>query len=223
MILQAGPRVKYFKNNLPVNANIPPHIAYLEGCSLIMNRSDRLSRNIYELCKALRRELHHVFAVTYLTPANSSTVPIHNDDQDTFLWQIWGEKEWTVYGPSPCALIYSNEMLGKGDDGVPEIIPPQRRPPVVFTKTIKAGELLYLPRGFLHSATTSSKPSLHVTLTTASSDYSLGASMERLIREALQPDGNRLIERSQVSEGPVLSKEENEAFRHAVPSGDQRI
>eukprot|EP00388_Colpodella_angusta_P043605 GDKK01060073.1.p1 GENE.GDKK01060073.1~~GDKK01060073.1.p1 ORF type:complete len:436 (+),score=96.59 GDKK01060073.1:41-1309(+) len=219
MILQAGPRIKYFKNHLPVDLKFPPYIAYLEGCSIIMNQSDRLNRQIYELCRALRPQLHHVFAVTYLTPAKSSTVPVHNDDQDTFLWQVWGEKEWTVYGPAPQALIYTNEMLGKGDNGVPEMIPPHLRPPIVFKKTLKPGELMYLPRGWLHSATTSDKPSLHVTLTTASSDYNYGANLERVIKECIQPFHAKLFLNS--GKEKILNEEEDMAVRSAIPTADQ--
>ena len=60
----------------------------------------RCLRGVLALCEDLAEDLGgHVFAVAYLTPAGSQAVPVHNDDQDVFVYQVWGTKRWTVSAP----------------------------------------------------------------------------------------------------------------------------
>ena len=61
---------------------------FLQGGSLIVNRVDKLWPPIGRLCAALRRRLHHAFAVLYLTPRGSQAVRVHTDDQDVFVLQL---------------------------------------------------------------------------------------------------------------------------------------
>ena len=48
---------------------------------------------------ALRRRLHHAFAVLYLTPRGSQAVRVHTDDQDVFVLHLVGGKPWEPGDP----------------------------------------------------------------------------------------------------------------------------
>merc|ERR1712232_939404 len=99
---------------------------------------------------------YHVFGVLYLTPPDSQAVRLHNDDQDVFLFQVWGRKHWTIRN-SPQHLPYTEEMLGKSDPVPPELIGDP-----IMSFDMQPHDVLFIPRGFLHEARTSAEPSLHI-------------------------------------------------------------
>jgi len=95
-----------------------------------------------------------VQANAYLTPRRSQGLPVHHDTHDVFVLQVSGSKRWLVYEPVLELPLkpqrYSPEM-GAPDDAVLDI-------------TLRAGDTLYLPRGWLHEALTSDEDSLHLTI-----------------------------------------------------------
>jgi ribosomal protein L16 Arg81 hydroxylase len=144
-------------------------VAYLEGASVIVNQAERYHPTLFQMCRVLAsRHFHHTFGVVYLTPPNSSAVRLHNDDQDVFLMQVWGTKHWTIRD-APQLLPYTEEMLGKE-----EPVPPDKTTEKIMTFDLEPGDVLYIPRGFLHEAATSSTPSLHITMTVPTCDYCWG-------------------------------------------------
>ncbi|CAK6441579.1 unnamed protein product [Pipistrellus nathusii] len=92
----------------------------------------------------------------YITPAGSQGLPPHYDDVEVFILQLEGQKHWRLYPPTvPLARAYSLEAehrLG--------------RPVLEFT--LKAGDLLYFPRGTIHQADTPPglAHSTHLTIST---------------------------------------------------------
>jgi hypothetical protein len=115
----------------------------------------------------------------YLTPGNSQAVRMHTDDQDVFLLQVWGKKHWTMRN-NPIYLPYTEEMLGKSDPVPPELV----KDPIM-TFDMEPGDALYIPRGFLHEAETSSEPSLHITITVPTSDYCWGVQVSKQLTQSL--------------------------------------
>ena len=106
-------------------------------------------------CRALEETLGHpVQANAYYTPRRSQGLPVHHDTHDVFVLQIAGEKRWLVYDPVfelPLKDQRYSEELG---------LPGER----VHDVTLRSGDTLYLPRGWLHEALTSETDSLHVTV-----------------------------------------------------------
>ena len=143
---------------------------FIDGGSAIINRVDLLWESIGRLCRDLRADFLHVFAVLYLTPRGCRAVPAHSDDQDVFILQLAGRKMWNVYG-APVQLPYTHEQLGKKGPIPPQLWEtPELSNPVLSTE-LTPGSLLYLPRGAVHVARASpSEGSLHITLTVQSSD-----------------------------------------------------
>jgi JmjC domain len=95
-----------------------------------------------------------VQANAYYTPASAQGFKVHHDTHDVLCLQVEGEKRWLVYPPVLELPLksqkYSREL---GEPGEP-----------VMDVTMRAGDTLYLPRGWLHQAMTSDAASLHLTV-----------------------------------------------------------
>ncbi|KAL8269690.1 hypothetical protein Esti_006380 [Eimeria stiedai] len=201
----AAGNLALFKEGSPVQVDAPPSIPeaggsssaeegpppavwgallrpYLSSASYILNQADRSLPLLSSFCKQLANLLFfHVFAVGYLTPPNSFTVNAHTDAQDVLLLQLWGCKDWGVYG-FPRDLCLSSEMLGKkgpieeARDNTLSLLSCvsfsfcDLGPPTKFT--LNAGDVLYIPRGMAHKATTGSQGSLHITITIPTAEFS---------------------------------------------------
>lgn len=90
----------------------------------------------------------------YYTPRSAQGLPVHHDTHDVFVLQVAGEKRWLVYEP---AL----ELPLKNQKYASELGPPG---PPIDDLVLRPGDMLYLPRGWLHEALTSETDSLHLTV-----------------------------------------------------------
>jgi hypothetical protein len=106
-----------------------------------------------------------VQANAYYTPRGSQGLPVHHDTHEVITLQVAGEKRWLVYEPV-LELPLKNQRYRSalGEPGEP-----------VLDVTARAGDTLYLPRGWLHQALTSDSDSLHITV---------GVNVRRWIDEA---------------------------------------
>jgi len=92
----------------------------------------------------------------------------HNDLQDVFIVQTAGSKRWRVWpGPDEVYRPHIFHMKGKDIDRV--IDPDELGPPLIDTN-LNPGDVLYIPRGFIHATSTeglssvSNTPSIHITM-----------------------------------------------------------
>ncbi len=106
-------------------------------------------------CRLLEDALGHaVQANAYYTPRDSQGFAVHHDTHDVLVLQVAGEKRWLVYDPLlELPLKQQRYSPNLGDHGEP-----------VDDLVLRAGDTLYLPRGWLHEARTSSTDSLHLTI-----------------------------------------------------------
>jgi hypothetical protein len=187
------------------SASINIWAAYLDGCSIVINHADMYSPWIAALCNDLQQNptttntqsstttkdeevkyyyFPHVYANTYLTPPGGiQTAPPHADDRDVFIVQLAGCKTWTVYEHVPIPYPYSEEQVGKVHGKVPVVPPLVLQGPKVFNRLVlHPGDVLYMPRGYVHEAVTppvtenhnhTMEPSFHVTLAIATHDWTL--------------------------------------------------
>lgn len=106
-------------------------------------------------CRSLERTLGHPSQVNaYYTPRAAQGLPVHHDTHDVFVLQVSGEKRWLVYEPALELPLrnqkYKAEMGGPGEP--------------VHDLVLRVGDMLYLPRGWLHEALTSDSDSVHLTV-----------------------------------------------------------
>lgn len=177
-----------FRNQHPLECeeilntyNNSPFAAYLDGCSIVQNHVDLLCPPLFKLAVDLQQSFPHVYINTYLTPPRASAVKAHADDRDVFVLQLEGEKHWTVYPDPPVIYPYPHEQVGKLPNLPVPAITMQSAP--LFKTTLRKGDLLYMPRGYVHEAKTDSDlPSLHATIALATHDWSLSCTMTQLMR-----------------------------------------
>ncbi|MFD3756728.1 JmjC domain-containing protein [Streptomyces sp. NPDC058622] len=114
-----------------------------EGCTMVLDEVDFFDPMMEATCRAIQwwaRELVQVNA--YLTTKDASGFKLHWDDHDVLIVQLSGQKSWEVRGASRPAPMYR--------DSAPTSEPSQE---IVWQGTMKAGDVMHIPRGFWHQAT----------------------------------------------------------------------
>eukprot|EP00658_Telonema_sp_P-2_P003356 TRINITY_DN11234_c0_g1_i1.p1 TRINITY_DN11234_c0_g1~~TRINITY_DN11234_c0_g1_i1.p1 ORF type:complete len:335 (+),score=41.34 TRINITY_DN11234_c0_g1_i1:121-1125(+) len=110
-------------------------------------------------------------------PGFQTAAARHTDRMDAFIVQTSGKKHWKVWIPKvsfPVWGVHENGQWGKGFDRVES----NQTGPLVLEHTLRPGELLYVPRGFLHETSTSGpgalpEPSVALTVALATEVYDL--------------------------------------------------
>ena len=128
--------------------------AFLQGHSMVINSLHRWSEPGARLAKALHAACHLPIDVyTYLTPPYSKSYGLHADVMDAFMVQLAGRKLWKV-----C------DVTGWMAPGVPFDKVPGKLNATCDEIEMKGGDVMYLPYGTLHQASTSSELSMHLTV-----------------------------------------------------------
>ncbi|KAA3673276.1 bifunctional lysine-specific demethylase and histidyl-hydroxylase NO66 [Paragonimus westermani] len=118
-----------------------------------------------------------VGANVYLTPPKSQGFAPHYDDIEAFILQLEGSKHWRVYAPRDSA-----EKLPRVSS--PNFTEDQLGEPLLEVD-LKPGDLLHLPRGYVHQARTTEDHSLHITISTYQK-HTWGDFLSKLLPVALQ-------------------------------------
>jgi len=115
------------------------HLA--DGCTLVLDAVQRLDPTLEVAARAWQwRSRTAVQVNAYLTTGANEGIA-HWDDHDVLVVHLTGEKHWEVRGPSRIAPLYR--------DAERNVDPPDG---VVWSGTVRAGDVLHLPRGHWHQA-----------------------------------------------------------------------
>ena len=137
-------------------ADVPRVLEEFErGATIVLQGLHHLWLPLARYCRHLEAFFGHpVQANAYYTPAGSQGLPVHHDTHEVISLQVAGSKRWLVYEPV-LELPLKNQRYRSalGEPGEP-----------VLDVTLRAGDTLYLPRGWLHQALTSDEDSLHITV-----------------------------------------------------------
>jgi len=164
---------------------VGPTAALLDGVSCTSNHAEFVWPPLAQLCQRLRRSLLHVYTNCYVTPAGTQAVPKHADDRDVFILQLEGCKHWLVYAHPPVKFPYTDEQVGKHGNPVPSSI--AEFPPIVDC-VLYPGDVLYMPRGWVHEASCSRESSWHATLAVATHDWSWSKVYTQALSAALDSE-----------------------------------
>ncbi|MGH3815965.1 MAG: JmjC domain-containing protein [Pseudonocardiaceae bacterium] len=127
-----------------------------EGATLVLDDVGPLDATLEIACRALSWWAGETTRVnTYLTTHDASGWGLHWDSHDVICVQLAGEKSWEVRGPSRPAPMER--------DVAPNLEPSTE---LVWSGTMRAGDVLHIPRGWWHQATRTGKGSgfsLHAT------------------------------------------------------------
>lgn len=130
------------------------------GATLVLQGLHRIWPPLQAFCLDLSAELGcAVQANAYLTPAGNQGFATHYDTHDVFVLQIAGVKHWRVHEPVHPDPLERQPWGGHADE-----VTATASGPAHLDHVLSPGELLYLPRGWLHSASAVDATSLHITL-----------------------------------------------------------
>lgn len=136
--------------------------AYSTGFTLLLRRVHRRRKELGLLCRSLEYNLmecnvallDRVGANIYITPPNGRGFEVHYDDHDVFVLQVHGFKRWRIF-----------DRIAGGPHRPPRALTQDALPTrQVDDITLSPGDLLYLPAGYPHDASTTDTFSAHVTI-----------------------------------------------------------
>ena len=157
--------------------------AYCQGDTVVINDLQELWPPVAALSRACEERFGCLVNVNaYLTPDGSQGLGAHYDTQDGLILQIEGAKLWKLYG--------SARELPLPDDDTD--ISDTLNNSVAREIRLNPGDLLYIPRGFVHEAITLAESSLHLTVTV--NDVRWGTLVEASLGSALRAASAEEIE-----------------------------
>jgi ribosomal protein L16 Arg81 hydroxylase len=128
---------------------------YAKGATIALPALHRTWGPLRTLCERLQEQLDFAIdANVYVTPGQAAGFTPHYDTHDILVLQIGGRKRWLIDEPT-IKLPHNSQMFN----------PAGFKPgPRLAEIELAGGDLLYLPRGYVHSTTTSDCHSAHVTI-----------------------------------------------------------
>jgi lysine-specific demethylase/histidyl-hydroxylase NO66 len=161
------------------------------SCTLRLLRPHEHNDRIHAMLSLLESEFGcMVGSNAYLTPVHSQGFAPHYDDVDVFILQLEGYKRWMVYAP-----LNKRETLPRvsSRDYTEKEMEDEEK---LMDVTLGPGDLLYLPRGWIHQAETVKRPSsssshkgdqhsLHLTIS-AMQNWCWADFLDLLMPEALE-------------------------------------
>jgi lysine-specific demethylase/histidyl-hydroxylase NO66 len=133
---------------------------FADGSTVVLQGLHRLWPPLIEFADQLAADLGHPTQVNaYITPPSSRGFSPHYDVHDVFVLQVAGEKHWTIHEP----VLRDPLRTQPWNDRAAEVAAAAEREPVIDA-VLQPGDVLYLPRGFLHSATALGEISGHLTI-----------------------------------------------------------
>ncbi len=125
------------------------------GATISLPAFHRACKPLGDLAAAIEAEFDHpVHTNVYVTPGNAAGFSPHYDTHEVFVLQISGAKRWTIHDP-PLTLPHRHQPF---DPRSYTLSSPR------LDVELQPGDLLYLPRGFVHATRTSEAASIHVTV-----------------------------------------------------------
>jgi len=195
---QVAPREYIDTEQEPLRRIMPGRLNTLlsRGATLILNHADQL----YEPLRLLMREFEKLLRIPiqanlYAAWGKDEAFPVHWDEQHTFIVQLAGEKQWTIYPPTCEAPIKSMRSEIPWPTGTPWL-----------SHVISAGECLYVPRGWWHLVEPVGSVTLHLTITC---DMPTGMSLMKWLF-------TRLSETEEMRRDVPLSTQEDGQYMAAI-------
>ena len=154
---------------------------YQQGCTIRLLCPHKHEDKVHALLSTLELELQcMVGSNAYLTPPQASQgFAPHYDDIEAFCLQLQGSKRWKVYEPTLKLPRASSADFSTDDvEGLTQ----------VMDVTLEEGDLLYMPRGWIHQACTlndNDEHSLHLTVS-AMQQWAWVDLLDMIMPEALE-------------------------------------
>lgn len=130
------------------------------GATLVLQGLHRTHEPVLRFTQDLAADLGHPCQVNaYVTPPQSTGFSDHYDVHDVFVVQVEGEKQWRIREP-----VWPLPLRDQPWDTHRDVIAEAATHPPQDEFVMTPGDVLYLPRGYLHSATARGEVSIHLTI-----------------------------------------------------------
>lgn len=130
------------------------------GASLVLQGLHRTWPPIAQFTRELVDDLGHPAQVNaYITPASSRGFDPHYDTHDVFVIQIAGRKRWRIHQP-----VHENPLADQPWTDHRAAVAERAAGEPFLDAVFAPGDVLYLPRGWIHSAVAQGGTSIHLTI-----------------------------------------------------------
>lgn len=127
-----------------------------KGCTIVIGKAYSFWRPILEFINEFEQYLEvRVHGNIYITGAGFTGRPIHWDKTDAFYLQLSGQKAWLIWQPFVEDMLWKQDVEEFGAIATSQ----QERhtwmstQKLLLNETLLPGDILYVPRGFLHEGT----------------------------------------------------------------------
>lgn len=133
---------------------------FADGATIVLQGLHRLWPPLIEFARALVDDLGHPVQVNaYVTPPSSRGFEAHYDTHDVFVLQVAGEKHWRIHAP-----VLVDPLESQPWSHHREAVARAALDEPAIDAMLRPGDALYLPRGWIHSATAGGATSVHLTV-----------------------------------------------------------
>lgn len=158
---------------------------FADGATLVLQALHRTWEPISDFSSRLSTELGHpVQANAYVTPPQNRGFDDHYDVHDVFVLQIEGTKRWIIHEP-----VHTDPLRDQPWTDRRSTVAEAAKGEAYIDTVLEQGDVLYLPRGWLHAAQAQGQVSIHLTLGIHSwTRYALAEQLAQAALEALCDD-----------------------------------
>lgn len=158
---------------------------FADGATLVLQALHRTWEPVLDFSSRLSTELGHpVQANAYITPPQNRGFDDHYDVHDVFVLQIEGTKRWIIHEP-----VHTDPLRDQPWTDRRSIVAEAAKGEAYIDTVLEQGDVLYLPRGWLHAAEAQGQVSIHLTLGIHSwTRYALAEQLAQAALSALRDD-----------------------------------
>jgi ribosomal protein L16 Arg81 hydroxylase len=133
---------------------------FADGATIVLQALHRTWPPVADAAQQLAADLGHPVQVNaYVTPPQNRGFDDHYDVHDVFVVQVTGEKHWQVRRPVVESPLRDQPWTENRD-----AVRRAAQAPPTIDAVLSPGDCLYVPRGWLHSATALGGTSIHLTM-----------------------------------------------------------
>ena len=133
---------------------------FADGATIVLQALHRTWPPVADAAQELAADLGHPVQVNaYVTPPQNRGFDDHYDVHDVFVLQVTGEKHWQVRPPVVESPLRDQPWTENRD-----AVRRAAQAPPTIDAVLAPGDCLYVPRGWLHSATALGGTSIHLTM-----------------------------------------------------------
>ncbi|HEY3676669.1 MAG TPA: cupin domain-containing protein [Candidatus Tumulicola sp.] len=133
---------------------------FANGATLVLQGLHRTWAPIQSFARDLAAQLGHPVQVNaYVTPPQNTGFSPHYDVHDVFVLQFAGRKHWRIHGP-----VLPSPLRDQPYQNRKSAVDARAAETPVIDRVLETGDTMYLPRGYIHAATSLEGISGHLTV-----------------------------------------------------------